>query len=254
VGAVKARKLLWLMLLTLLPACAGTGFREYPMAIEVPQGEMPVVQQTKDAAARARNALYLPARRIMSDEFASPELTELIGKMRDVMHATGGIGIAANQLGKRLQVFMIEAKPTNPRYRGLGEVPFEVFINPRILRASAERRNFWHGCLSAVGEPRGNLATYEWIEVEAAGEDGKVRREKLAGLAAVIFQHELRHLLGGTYLDKARELLPKEELDALLDRKERPFFERAGPGVPLLLDDYRVGETLEEFYGRRASP
>jgi peptide deformylase len=221
------------------------------MAIEMPGGDIEVVQQTSVPSERSRNALYLPARRILRDEFRSPELNALVAKMREVMHATGGIGIAANQLGKRLQIFMIEAKPTNPRYRGLGEVPFAVFINPRILAASPERRNFWHGCLSAVGAPRGNLATYEWIDIEAAGVDGTTRQERLGGLAAVIFQHELRHLLGGTYLDKARELLAKPELDEKLERQERPFFERAEPGLPLLLDDYRVGESLEEYYARR---
>ena len=212
--------------------------------------EIIIVQHTHDANERKENVLYLPARRIMSDEFSRSEFQEFVEKMRETMHATGGIGIAANQIGKRLQVFMIEAKLENPRYKVLGEVPFQVFINPRILKASRERRNFWHGCLSAVGEKRGNVATYESIEVEAADAQGKIKQVRLEGLAAVIFQHELRHLLGGTYLDKAGIFLPSEELKEKLDRKELPFFERADNNLPLLLDDYRIGESLEEYYGR----
>lgn len=237
------------ILLLALPACSRVPVREYPLSIDV-AAENPVVQETKDPAARRENSLYLPARRILPDEFRSPELKDLTETMRAIMHATGGIGIAANQIGKRLQVFMIEAKPTNPRYHGLGEVPFQIFFNPRIRSASAERRNFWHGCLSAVGAPRGNVATYEWVEVEAEGEDGSLRREKLEGLAAVIFQHEFRHLLGGTYLDKAGEFLAKDELDAKLDKKERAFFGRADSSLPLLIDDYQVGESLEDYYTR----
>lgn len=227
---------------------------EHPLELTLPEPEIVVVQHAREAVARRANPLYLPARRIMEDEFGSPALEELLAGMKKVMHATGGIGIAANQVGKRLQVFMIEATPTNPRYKGLAPVPYQVFINPRLVAASKERRNFWHGCLSAVGEMRGNVAAYESIEVEAAGAEGKIRREKLDGLAAVIFQHELRHLLGGTYLDKAKVFCGKEELDHKLDTKELPFFERASADLPLLLDDYRIGESLEEYYRRTRAP
>jgi peptide deformylase len=220
------------------------------MTIPVPGEELPVVQQTRDAAARHANPLYLPARCISKEEFASPELGALVSRMREVMRVEGGIGIAANQIGLSLQIFLLEARPDNPRYQVLGEVPFSVFVNPRITRASKERRNFWHGCLSARNEARGNLATYEWIEFEALDVSGTPKMGRLEGLAAVIFQHELRHLLGGTYLDKARTLLPKAELDERLEKKELPFFEPVGEELPLLLDDYRIGETLEEFYSR----
>ncbi|RYZ93910.1 MAG: peptide deformylase, partial [Proteobacteria bacterium] len=182
--------------------CARLALRgEDALSLKLPDHELAAVQHTRDPAARERNVLYLPARAITAEEFRTPDLSRLVEAMRALMHRTGGIGIAANQVGKRLQLFMIEAKPNNPRYQVLGEVPYQLFINPRIIAASAERRNFWHGCLSAVGEKRGNVATYEWIEVEAADEAGIVRRARLEGLAAVIFQHELRHLLGGTYLD-----------------------------------------------------
>jgi len=240
-------------MLAVLPGCARVGTeRERALVMEEKNlGE--VVQHTRDPERRKQNVLYLPARRILADEFGGPELGHLIQEMHRVMTATAGIGIAANQVGKRLQVFMIEAHPTNPRYAGLGAVPFQVFINPRIVAASPERRNFWHGCLSAVGEPRGNVATYEWVEVAAADAEGHLRQEKLSGLAAVIFQHEFRHLLGGTYLDKAQVFYGKEELDHKLDAKELAFFDRADQALPLLIDDYRVGETLEAYYERRAT-
>lgn len=252
-----SRKFARAFLLFALGAASGCSHaplsRENPVTIDLPEGELQVVQHTRDTAARRHNVLYLPARRILEDEFASPGFALLVEKMREKMHATGGIGIAANQVGKRLQLFMIEAKPSNPRYQSIGEVPYQLFANPRILHASRERRNFWHGCLSAVGEKRGNVATYEWVEVEAANAEGRIERHRLEGLAAVIFQHELRHLLGGTYLDKAQTFLAKDELDAKLNAKELPFFERADAKLPLLLDDYRLGETLEEYYARTAA-
>lgn len=220
------------------------------MPIILPSHQLAVIQQTRDPAARLANSLYVPARRISPEDFGTPGLEGLVEKMRFVMHALGGIGIAANQLGLSQQIFLIEAKPDNLRYQVLGEVPFAVFINPRVVAVSTERRNFWHGCLSAAGEARGNVATYEWIEFEAAGVSGAVRRGRLEGLASVIFQHELRHLLGGTYLDRARTLVAKDELDERLAKGELPFFEPVDVELPLLIGDYCVGESLEEFYLR----
>jgi peptide deformylase len=233
----------------LMAGCASVAKTGGAMSLEIPENQT-VVQQTRDLDARRENPLYLPMRKILPQDFRDPTWPRLLQAMRDLMHATGGIGIAANQVGKSFQVFMIEAKPTNPRYQGIGAVPYQVFVNPRIVKASKERRNFWHGCLSAVGEPRGNLATYESIDVAFLDEQGAKRESHLNGLAAVIFQHELRHLLGGTYLDKARQLVAKDELDRKLDSHELPFFDRTDDSLPLLLDDYRVGETLEDFYGR----
>jgi peptide deformylase len=212
---------------------------------------MEIVQQTRDSTARRSNPLYLPAQRISTEHFSAGTVRELVEKMKMAMHAQGGIGIAANQVGLSLQLFLIEAKPDNPRYKVLGEVPLQVFVNPRILAVSRERHNFWHGCLSAAGEPRGNVATYDWVEFEAADPEGQVRRGRLDGLASVIFQHEFRHLLGGTYLDRANVFLPKEELERRLEAKELPFFEPVGDELPLLIGDYRVGESLEQFYARR---
>jgi len=158
-----------------------------------------------------------------------------------------------DSLAAPTQVFMIEAKPNNPRYRVLGPVPYAVYINPRITRVSSERKNFWHACLSALGEKRGNVATYEWIEIKASDSTGSEIQTRLEGLAAVIFQHEFRHMLGGTYLDRATSFLTKEEFERGLELQEIPFFEVAGDELPLLIGDYLIGESLEDYYARQPS-
>ena len=222
-------------------------------SLEIPAGDLPIVQQERDPQKRSENPLYLPNRKVLESEFGSNTLQNLISAMHQAMRQKDGIGIAANQLGKNIQVFLIEAKSDNPRYRVLGPVPFSVFLNPRITQTSPERKNFWHGCLSAVGEKRGNVATYAWIDVEANTPDGKPLKVHLEGLAAVIFQHEFRHLLGGTYLDRANFFLEKKNLDQMLDRKEVPFFAPADENLPLLIGDYQLGESLEDYYARRSS-
>lgn len=221
---------------------------EESLTLKIPKDGFEVVQHIpKDSIGRGQNALYLHPRRIKAKEFNSSELNTFIDSMYAIMLRKAGVGIAANQLGKRLQIFIIEAKVDNPRYKVLGPVAKQVFINPKITNVSKERKNFWHGCLSAKGEKRGNVATFEWIEYECQNQEGEIQRGRLDGFSAVIFQHEFRHLMNGTYLDHANHFLPKDELDQKLDAGELPFFELASDTLPLLIDGYQLGKTVEEY-------
>lgn len=218
------------------------------LTFEAPKEGFKVVQHIpSDAEGRDKNALYLTPRRITQDEFNTPELNTFIDTMNAVMMREEGVGIAANQLGKRLQIFIIEAMDDNPRYKVLGTVSNQVFINPIITKVSEERKNFWHGCLSANGEDRGNVAAFDWIEYECRDQKGEIQKGKLEGFGAVIFQHEYRHLMKGTYLDHAKHLLPKDELDQKLKTGELPFFELANDTLPLLIEGYQLGRHLDEY-------
>lgn len=235
-----------LILFVTLQACSPI---DPSLSLNIPEEGFEVIQHIPvDAEGRDQNALYLPPRSIEDKEFNTPELNRYIDSMYTMMLRKAGVGIASNQLGKRLQIFIIEAKSDNPRYKVLGPVAKQVFINPKITKASKTRKNFWHGCLSAQGEKRGNVATYEWIEYECQNQQGELQRGRLEGFAAVIFQHEFRHLMNGTYLDHARYFLPKAELDEKLDAGELPFFELARDSLPLLIEGYEIGKTLGEFH------
>ncbi len=216
------------------------------LTLKIPKEGFEVVQHIpKDSVGRDQNALYLNARRIKSEEFNSVELNTLIDSMYAIMLKKAGVGIAANQLGKRLQIFIIEAKVENPRYKVLGPVVKQIFVNPKITNVSKTRKNFWHGCLSAQGEKKGNVATFEWIEYECQNQKGEIKRGKLDGFAAVIFQHEFRHLMKGTYLDHATHFLSKDVLEKKLETGEVPFFELAKDTLPLLINGYQLKENLE---------
>jgi peptide deformylase len=232
-----------------LQACAPN---DPSLTFKIPEAGFEVVQHIPiDAEGRDQNALYLAPREIEDEEFNSPELNTYIDSMYAVMLRKAGVGIASNQLGKRLQIFIIEAKADNPRYKVLGPVTKQVFINPVITKTSKELKNFWHGCLSAHGEKRGNVATYEWIEYTCLNQNGEIQQGRLDGFASVIFQHEFRHMLSGTYLDHANHLLPKEELNQKLDAGELPFFDVANDTLPVLIEGYELGETLQEFHARK---
>jgi peptide deformylase len=238
------------LLITLL--LHGCSLNRASLSLKIPEEGFDVVQHIPVAAeGRDQNALYIEPRRIKEKEFNSPELTIYIDSMYSVMLRKAGVGIASNQLGKRLQIFIIEAKSDNPRYKVLGPVVKQVFINPIITKTSEERKNFWHGCLSAHGEKRGNVATYEWVEYTCQNEQGEIQHGRLEGFASVIFQHEFRHMMNGTYLDHANHFLPKEELIQKLDAGELPFFELANDTLPLLIEGYVMGERLEEFHSHK---
>lgn len=107
-----------------------------------PEGLQIVQQQAVHSGLRIKNPLYLPARAITEAEMGSPALIRLVDSMYALMLKKAGVGIAANQVGKRLQIFIIEAKADNPRYQVLGKVPKQVFLNPRITKTSQQRSNF----------------------------------------------------------------------------------------------------------------
>ena len=143
-----------------------------------------------------------------------------------------------------------KASYTNRYITNLASVPFQVFINPKITQTSKEKMSFWHGCLSALEHKKGIVATYKWIEYEAFNEKAEMIKGRLEDFGAVIFQHEFRHLLGGLFLDKAKTFHTQEELWELFDKKALKPYDKASKNTPLLLEDYLVGESIEEYSTR----
>jgi peptide deformylase len=162
--------------------------------------------------------------------------------MRTKMQAAG-IGLAANQVNHNLQLFMIEFledSPASKRYANrFKAIPFQVFINPKITAHSTETVSFWHGCLSALDSPRGKVATWAWIEYEAFNEHGEFKKGRLTDLAAVIFQHEFRHLLGSCYVEYAIEFKDRDTLSKEFAAGLDPL-QPCGPEVPHLLANFSL--------------
>lgn len=178
------------------------------------------------------------------NDIQSSEIQSIIAEMHEKMQCNG-IGLAANQIGYPYQIFMIEFDSSNARYPlSFDSVPFQVFINPKITKASETRVSFWHGCLSALGEKRGKLATYKEIEYEAYNQHGKKITGKLDSIAAVIFQHEFNHLLGSVYVDFDTEYMDIGELQSKFASGEIKPYEDCGDEIPLIIDDYIIGNDI----------
>lgn len=201
------------------------------------------------------NSLYTTSKKINIADIKSERIQLLIKSMHQIMDGLLGIGLAANQVGEPLQLFMIEFRKDMDKHKNLNmeNVPFQIFINPKITNTSCDKVIFWHGCLSALDKPKGKVVTFKWIDYEALDEHGTIKTGRLAGMAAVIFQHEFRHLLGKCYFDFAKEFLERDVLQEKIKSLEINPYEDASVDDPLLLSDYIIGETIEEYRMRNDS-
>ncbi|MEU8759308.1 peptide deformylase [Streptomyces sp. NPDC048659] len=123
-----------------------------------------------------------------------PEPARLVEDMFATMYAANGVGLAANQVGVGLRVFVYDC-PDDEDVRHLGHV-----VNPRLVEADGEIVVGPEGCLSLPGleapTPRFDRAVVEGVRV-----DGTPVRIEGTGFFARCLQHEIDHLDGGVYAD-----------------------------------------------------
>lgn len=122
--------------------------------------------------------------------------------MIDTMHEYGGIGLAAPQVHESIQLALIELSGQNERYPNMPEQPLLVLHNPKVTILDAALQEFWEGCLS-VPEIRGLVARPRKIRVDYLDQKASPQSIEAEGFLATVFQHELDHLSGILYVDKA---------------------------------------------------
>lgn len=148
-----------------------------------------------DPVLRAR------AREVSLDELASETVQRLIDDMIETKRAAHGAGIAANQVGETLRIAIVEVEPDNPRYPYKPPVPLTVLVNPEV-HPLGETVMINEGCLSVPGL-RGEVPRHRAVRVNYLDRDGHERERVVQGLTAGTFQHEVDHLNGILFLDRA---------------------------------------------------
>ena len=123
------------------------------------------------------------------------ELAKLCDEMWEIMYASNGVGLAAPQVGLRKRLFVYNTDPTAPpMLRKMAEV---VVCNPKILEYSAATDIDIEGCLSSRSECCcGDIRRAKQIEVEYQDVRGRVKKKRLKGFEARVFQHEYDHING----------------------------------------------------------
>ena len=117
-------------------------------------------------------------------------IEQLTREMFDALERAEGLGLAAPQVGKSKQLFIVNIKNDTPR----------VFINPTILQTSLETVKHEEGCLSIPGV-YADVVRPESIQVQAFTEKGKPFSLTADGLLARVILHEYDHLKGVLFPD-----------------------------------------------------
>jgi peptide deformylase len=142
-------------------------------------------------------------------EAITPEITQLIADMFDTMKAAKGVGLAAQQVGRALQLTVIDVRGLRdrPSLLWLDGQPADaeafmplVLINPRI-NPVGPRVAGPEGCLS-FPEIYGDIERPAEVEVTAHNERGESFSFKAGGLLARAVQHEVDHLNGILFIDR----------------------------------------------------
>ncbi|MEV6737952.1 peptide deformylase [Streptomyces sp. NPDC051104] len=123
-----------------------------------------------------------------------PELARLVEDMFATMYAARGVGLAANQVGEALRVFVYDC-PDDEDVRHLGHV-----VNPRLVEADGVVIRGPEGCLSLPGLEAGT-ERFDRALVEGVTVAGEPVRVEGTGWFARCLQHECDHLAGGLYVD-----------------------------------------------------
>ena len=154
----------------------------------------------------------------------TPEIETLIEDMFDTMHAARGVGLAAQQIGKALQLTVIdvtgiEDRPSTLELNGKTAdveafMPL-VLINPEVRPVGAPVSGP-EGCLS-FPEIYSDITRPESVDVTALDRRGNNIQFRCGGLLARAVQHETDHLNGILFIDRmTRE--DKEELKPELEK------------------------------------
>jgi peptide deformylase len=163
------------------------------------------------------------SRELSVDEIRSPEVQTLIDDLIETKRTANGAGLAANQVGEAVRVAIVEVEPGNPRYPYKPPFPLTVIVNPEIEPRDAETVDINEGCLS-IPDLRGEVPRSVSIRVRYRDRYGNERVEEQRGLTAGTFQHEVDHLDGVLFVDRAdpRTLATWDEYE----RHRREDFER----------------------------
>ena len=132
------------------------------------------------------------------------EIQIFIDDLIDIMRVEDGVGIAAPQVSRSIQVVVVEYAG-NERYPNNVDIQLMVLVNPKITRYSEGMEEGWEGCLS-LANLRGLVQRSNEVTVEAYDRNGKKMVIDATGFLAVVLQHEIDHLNGKVFLDRMNDM------------------------------------------------
>jgi len=149
-------------------------------------------------------------------DIKSPHIRALIDDMKKLLAKEEyGVALAAPQVGESVRIFIVSGRALARDSRNAPDeenkkeemppLPDQVYINPEMTKLSRGRRQKHEGCLSIRGK-WGEVPRAEKATVRAYDEHGLRFTRGASGFLAHVFQHEMDHLEGILYTDKAKKL------------------------------------------------
>ena len=146
-------------------------------------------------------------------EHVDDEIRKLAADMAETMYAAPGVGLAATQVDRHIQMILVDVSETHDALK--------VFINPQIIQADGESVHE-EGCLSVPGIYE-QVKRAKHIKVRALDLQGQHFELEADGLLAVCIQHEIDHLKGKVFVeylsrlkqDRIRQKLKKREREVM---------------------------------------
>ena len=158
-------------------------------------------------------------------ESLTPEIKKLIADMFETMHENHGVGLAAQQVGRAVQLTVLDVREVKdrPSWLEIGGQPADVnelmplvLINPEVTPAGQPLKGS-EGCLS-FPEIYAEISRPETVDVQALDAKGNPFAFRCGGLLARAVQHEADHLNGILFIDRMEKKVKLElqpELDEL---------------------------------------
>ena len=138
-------------------------------------------------------------------EVGDDKAKQLLEDLYDTLRVTNdGVGLAAPQVGVLRRAIVVDLSMEEDNPQG----PFKL-INPVIVKKSGEQV-CREGCLSIPGK-LGDVTRPNKVTVEALNENGEKVKIKAEGLLAVVLCHEIDHLDGILFIDRATEIFDQED-------------------------------------------
>jgi peptide deformylase len=136
-----------------------------------------------------------------------PDFQNLVDDMVETMHQAPGVGLAAPQVNESIRLIIVEYGDDENE----GTPPkLYVLANPEITRSSQDTLVGTEGCLSIPGV-QGDVERLAAVTVKGLNRHGRPMTVKAKDWLARIFQHEIDHLDGILFVDRAEKLWQSEE-------------------------------------------
>jgi peptide deformylase len=154
--------------------------------------------------------LRAAASEVPLEQIGQTKIRHLLDKMKAILATReDGAALAAPQIGVSLRIFVVSKRIFD---EGKDHFPAKlktqdlVFINPVLIKVSKKKKKLEEGCLSVQGV-FGKIERADKAQIEAYNENGQKIAYSGSGLLAQIFQHEIDHLNGILFTDKAKDLI-----------------------------------------------